>query len=78
MKDLHTDLAAGIMDAVRHDPMVGNVGIREEASGAGEYSTLSVRRHAARHHQPNAASRPRGVELGHAVPILGFLKVGMH
>ena len=78
VEDLHTDLATGIVDAIRHDPVVGDVVIGEEPSGAREHAALAIGRHAARHHQPNAAPRPRGVELGHAVPILGFFEVRVH
>ena len=74
--------ATGVVEASKllgaHKVQVGDVVIGEEPSGAREHAALAIGRHAARHHQPNAAPRPRGVELGHAVPILGFFEVRVH
>ena len=78
MQDLHRDPPASLMHAVRHHPVIGNVLLRKQPRGAGKYAPLSVRRHAARHHQPHTPARPRGIEFGHPVPVAGFLEIGVH
>ena len=57
MQDLHRDPPARLMNAVGHDPLVGDVLGGEEARGAGKDAAFAVWRHAARHHQTDPAAR---------------------
>ena len=78
MQDLHRDAPACGMDTVRDDAVVGDILRREQTCRTGENTPLAVGGHAARHHQPDAATGARGVEFGHAVPVAGFLQPGVH
>ena len=78
MQDLHRDLAAGIMDAVRHYAVVGDVLIIEQASSTGKHAAFVIGGHAASNHQAHAAARAGGIKFGDAVPVAGFFEPGMH
>ena len=78
MEDLHGDAPARDMHPVGYDAVVRNVFRRIEARRARKHAALRVRGHAAGDHQRHAAAGPRRIEVGDPVPVLRFLKPGVH
>ena len=78
MQDLHRDLTVSLMDTVRHHLMVRDIVVIKQTSRPRKHAALYAGGHTTRHHKANSATGALGIELGHAVPVFGFLKPRMH
>ena len=78
MQDLHRDLAARVMHAVRDDAVVGDVFCAEHHRRAGQHAAFGVGAIPPVTISADTAARACGVELGHPVPVPGLFQPGVH
>ena len=79
VQNLHTDLATRIMNGLGHDFVLLRLFRRGHSGAAGHGAGTVVRGDTTGHNQCDTATRPLGIERGHALEaVLGLFEPNMH